>query len=117
MDTSNAKDELQELIEHLSNQGAELVAVDVTLHTEDSEAFTVQFIADKVDKGIEELLSPLDKEYDSGYGTQNLYGTVWFTKGIWAERCEYDGSEWWGLNVYPPLPNLDDEYPKQESNV
>lgn len=33
--------------------------------------------------------------YDSGYGTQYVYGFIVFTDGTWLERMEYDGSEWW----------------------
>ena len=46
----------------------------------------------------------LDFEYDSGYGAQNLFGTIWLTYGRWLERGEYDGSEWWDLHVYPEIP-------------
>ena len=46
----------------------------------------------------------LDFEYGSGYGAQNLFGTVWLTEGRWLTRGEYDGSEWWDLHVYPEVP-------------
>ena len=55
----------------------------------------------------EELLSfliDLDLEYDSGYGTQIVFGTIWFKDGSWATRREYDGSEWWQLNTLPEIP-------------
>ncbi|NDE60016.1 MAG: hypothetical protein EB010_11475 [Acidimicrobiia bacterium] len=50
------------------------------------------------------FLDQLDKEYDSGYGQQELLGTVWFTDGTWMERGEYDGSEWWELRERPEVP-------------
>ena len=37
----------------------------------------------------------LDFEYDSGFGTQHLFGVVWLSDGTWFERLEYDGSECW----------------------
>lgn len=40
-------------------------------------------------------LETLDRNYDSGYGSQELYGTIVFTDNSWLERGEYDGSEWW----------------------
>lgn len=43
--------------------------------------------------------------YDSGYGSQKLYGTVWFEDGTWADRCEFDGSEWWEHRVRPSAPS------------
>lgn len=45
----------------------------------------------------------LDFEYNSGYGTQHLFGVVWLSDGTWFERREYDGSEWW-THVKPPNP-------------
>lgn len=42
--------------------------------------------------------------YYSGYGTQYLFGTVWFTDGTWAERQEYDGAENWVRKQCPAIP-------------
>ena len=50
------------------------------------------------------FLESLDFTYDDGYGSQELYGTIWFENGYWAERGEYDGSEWWVLRAYPTIP-------------
>lgn len=47
----------------------------------------------------------IDFEYDSGYGAQELGGTVWFNDGTWLERGEYDGSEWWEHKKLPEIPN------------
>lgn len=52
----------------------------------------------------EEFLANIDRNYNDGYGGQELFGTVWFEDGIWAERGEYDGSEWWKLKQYPEIP-------------
>jgi len=54
-------------------------------------------------KEYEEFLQKLDKEYDSGYGGQELYGTIWCEDGIWFTRGEYDGSEWWNKHQYPKI--------------
>jgi len=55
----------------------------------------------------EEFLDRLDFEYDSGYGGQELFGTVWLIEeGAWLERGEYDGSEWWEYRKCPQI--LDD---------
>jgi len=43
----------------------------------------------------EKFLKDLDFEYDSGYGCQELFGTIWMQDGTWYSRGEYDGSEWW----------------------
>lgn len=56
-----------------------------------------------------EFLERLNFNYDSGYGIQMLFGNIWFedikTKNIvWADRGEYDGSEWWELHLCPEEP-------------
>jgi len=52
----------------------------------------------------EEFLDRLDFEYDSGYGGQELFGTVWLIEeGAWLERGEYDGSEWWEYRKCPQI--------------
>ena len=50
------------------------------------------------------FVESLDFEYDDGYGGQELFGTVWFKNGTWADRGEYDGSEWWQHHVCPAIP-------------
>jgi hypothetical protein len=40
-------------------------------------------------------------EYDSGYGGQRLFGTIWMVDGTWWTRGEYDGSEWWQHHECP----------------
>ena len=50
-----------------------------------------------------EFLKSLNFSYDSGYGGQNLFGTVWLEDGTWCARGEYDGSEWWEHNQLPEI--------------
>ena len=50
------------------------------------------------------FLSDLDFEYDSGYGGQNLFGTIWYVDGTWSIRGEHDGSEWWEYHQCPNIP-------------
>lgn len=56
------------------------------------------------EKDLDKFKSELNFKYDGGYGTQNLYGTLWFTDGSHANRGEYDGSEWWERHVTPEIP-------------
>lgn len=51
-----------------------------------------------------DFLARLDFEYNSGYGSQCLYGTIWYTNATWSTRGEYDGSEWWEYNSLPEIP-------------
>lgn len=50
------------------------------------------------------FLSDIDQQYDDGYGSQELYGLIWFKNGIWSERHEYDGFECWVGKQYPKIP-------------
>lgn len=52
----------------------------------------------------QQFLSDIDKNYNSGYGSQNLFGTIWYNDGTWSNRGEYDGSEWWEYNQVPSIP-------------
>jgi hypothetical protein len=49
------------------------------------------------------FLSDLDFEYDSGYGGQKLFGTIWYVDGTWSGREEYDGSEWYEYYICPTI--------------
>ena len=46
----------------------------------------------------------LDFTYNNGFGGQELDGKIWFKDGTWADRGEYDGSEWWNYHKCPYIP-------------
>jgi hypothetical protein len=52
-----------------------------------------------------DFLSKMDFMYDSGWGSQNLFGTIWYTDETWSSRWEYDGSEGWEHNFCPEIPD------------
>jgi len=54
---------------------------------------------------LDEFISKLDFDYDAGYGSQELFGMVWFNDGAWMDRYEYDGSESWDWHKYPSIPD------------
>ena len=56
----------------------------------------------------DEFVNNLNFEYDNGYGTQELYGTIWCEDGVWFDRHEYDGSECWDGHKYPSIPDIDE---------
>ena len=86
----NAK---EELIKYVA--GKEVAFVSIVFH----KYLTHDLI---VVKGkLEEVLPLLDFDYDNGYGTQKLFGYIWYTDGTWSERGEYDGSEWWEYKKSP----------------
>lgn len=53
----------------------------------------------------DEFIRKLDFKYDNGYGSQNLFGTIWYKDGSWSERSEYDGSEYWSYKACPVIPD------------
>jgi len=53
-----------------------------------------------------EFVDSLNFNYDSGYGGQELFGTIWYADGTWSERGEYDGSEWWEHRECPAVPDV-----------
>lgn len=55
-------------------------------------------------KQWEEFLQKLDFQYDDSYGSQQLFGNIWYGGSKWSSRGEYDGSEWWQFNECPEIP-------------
>ena len=41
------------------------------------------------------FLEDINVDYDSGYGSQELDGVIWYDDGSWSARAEYDDIEWW----------------------
>jgi len=62
----------------------------------------------------------LDFTYDNGFGGQEVDGEIWFKDGTWADRGEYDGSEWWNYHKCPKVPTflypLEEELPFDQAN-
>ena len=50
------------------------------------------------------FLTQLDFVYDNGYGTQELFGTIWMSNEVWIKRHEYDGFEYWEWQAIPEIP-------------
>lgn len=85
----NAKDELLTALAYANQSLKDIVAFNI--YYESSSG-------DKSFKGTTLALSSLDFEYDDGYGSQHLYGTILFKDNSWLSRWEYDGSEGWEHN-------------------
>jgi len=56
------------------------------------------------DKEFQDFMWNICVNYDEGWGGQELEGTIWYKDGIWSERGEYDGSEWWVYKKCPTCP-------------
>ena len=50
-----------------------------------------------------EFVMKLNFEYDDGWGSQELFGFIWYSDGSWSDRKEYDGAESWD---YKKCPNF-----------
>ena len=93
----NAK---QEIARHFNSRP--LCAKIVHISKKGTETFILTTGWDEAD--FAEFLQSLDFEYDNGYGTQELFGEIWYEDGSWSEREEYDGSECWAHKCSPTIP-------------
>jgi hypothetical protein len=92
-DMRNAKKEfLQEIVNY------KVIGAKIDIY---GQSFELKLNYTKNDWDI--FLNFLDQDYDSGYGGQNLYGTIFCDDGIWLTRGVYDGAEWWDIHCYPDL--------------
>jgi len=97
---SNARKELLEAVKDT----AKIKCASITYGRWENERSKKVLKFNHTNDEYNEFLNSLDFEYDSGYGGQELYGTVWLEDGTWLSRGEYDGSEWWEHNVLPNIP-------------
>lgn len=99
---ANAK---QELLGHIENKGLLCASIsyrDCWQH--DDEYKNCVLPINHTQEEFDAFLKSLDFDYDSGYGGQELYGTIWYIDGTWSDRGEYDGSEWWEHHECPTIP-------------
>ena len=103
----NAREELEEL---LKETGCHILAAEIRIGRDIADPYyedpTSEYILKekRVVSDYRKFMESLDFQYDAGYGLQVLFGTIWFTDGTWADRGEYDGSEWWAHRKKPELP-------------
>jgi hypothetical protein len=96
----NAKEEL--LIEIKCSPQIKCACIDH--HREWDDIVQIVLKVGYSDQEYQKFLEELNFNYDSGYGGQVLFGTVWLEDGTWLSRGEYDGSEWWEHNILPEIP-------------
>lgn len=53
---------------------------------------------------FKEFTDKINVVYNGGYGSQELFGTIWYSDGTYSSRGEYDGSEWWEYHKSPDIP-------------
>jgi len=100
----NAK---QEFIDHINERfvGGRTVKC-AEIKFEDDYSFTAILPVNYTPVQYEKFLNSIDRDYDEGYGGQNLFGTVWYMEdSTWSSRGEYDGLEWYEFMEIPEIPN------------
>jgi hypothetical protein len=97
----NAKNEF---IEHI-NKNPEVICAKITYEGFFNDLTRFIFLKKKYSaQDFSAFLEKLNFEYNSDYGTQRLFGFIWYDDGSWSEREEYDGEESWGYKKLPEIP-------------
>ena len=93
-----------EFIEHTKDKPKVICAV-IEKDVEWNPVHLVTLYEGYSEDDYNEFLKQLDTyDYDDGYGSQELYGTIWYEDGTYSDRGEYDGSEWWQYRKAPKKP-------------
>ena len=83
-------------------------------YLDDSEGVVAKLPVGFTKNELSLFLSAIDYNYDSGYGGQEVFGTIWYKDGTWSERGEYDGSGWWEHKACPEIPESLNNTPNVE---
>ena len=101
---TNAKKELEQFLKGK----AKVKCASITLgeqYDDEEPCPKFELKVNHTEKEFQSFLNSLNFNYDSGYGGQELFGTIWLEDGTWCTRGEYDGSEWWEYNQLPKIPS------------
>ena len=103
-DKKNAK---KELLDNIKNY--DVIAAEITFGDECTNLNSFKLKPLYTNDDWSKFMIFLNREYNSGFGGQYLFGTIFCKNGIWLTRGEYDGSEWWKTHNYPNLREFFDE--------
>ena len=113
---ANAKHELTGFLNSHSIHGIKCANIEVYTRMDEDIRYSLKEY--HTEKEYRRFLESLNFEYDSGFGSQQLFGTVWLSENRWMERHEYNGSESWELMSLPEIPsNLKDIQREREKNL
>lgn len=78
---------------------------DVSYHDHYSENSIHAQLGECCDHDEEYFINLLSQMYvDGGYGSDNVYGTIWLTDRTFYRRVDYDGlGRWEHIKIDPPL--------------
>jgi len=101
------KNAREELINHVNNRIVDYVKV---AYKNSSGDLVI------VEGSLLHVFSKLNFIYDNGFGSQQLFGFIWYKDGTWSDRDEYDGYEQW-KHRKPPDKNIDVNNPALKDGV
>lgn len=100
---TNAKEELESFLVEEFEGNVKVKCAKITKGYWSDEELVYSLKVNHTKEEYKEFLNSLNFDYDSGYGGQELFGTIWLEDGTWLTRGEYDGSEWWEHNKLPEI--------------
>jgi len=100
---NNAKEELLDVLNCPAASGIKCAYIEYEAGWDEPRTI-ITLKVDHNQEDLEQFLDKLDFNYDSGFGSQQLFGVVWLEDDTWLSRGEYDGSEWWKHNKLPKIP-------------
>ncbi|MDB4286332.1 hypothetical protein N9933_03430 [bacterium] len=99
----NAKEEFLEVA-----RGRSVICASISnggYYSDDGERRSINLKKGHSQEDYDKFKSAINFSYNSVYGRQELRGMIWFNDGTWAERVEYNGTEWWEYREVPQIPN------------
>lgn len=102
----NVKKEFISHLEKIQKNNKEVISAIIVLKSFLYTDLKIVLNLNYSDSEYNNFLKALNFEYNNGYGTQEIYGYIWYNDGTWSERYEYDGSEWWS---YKKCPSFNDK--------
>ncbi len=99
----NAEEEFLKHIQGKTVKCATIAIVNFPDDFPDEARVIANLMPDYTPKDFDAFLASINVKYNDGYGTQELFGTIWYTDGTWSTRWEYDGSEGWERHACPEV--------------
>ena len=102
-----------EFLEHIKNKNT-LICARIGIDRNDfGENITWFILKDNyAQQEFEDFCKSLNFEYDSSFGSQQLFGLILFGDS-YSSRGEYDGSEWWNNHKMPTIKEVTNPHPKR----
>lgn len=100
---TNAKQEVERLLR--GKAGVRCAIITRGYYDDQEDYLKAELKVNHTEEEFQSFLNSLNFDYYSGFGGQELFGTIWLTDDTWCTRGEYDGSEWWVHNQLPEIPS------------